>query len=139
MNVPQLLQELSGSLTSLSPPASWPSPVHGCSCQSHQSVQSDLRFPLWRNVCVPVVKLHNGIHFPSIKRTHAKLTLEVLVFTLHGLQLIQSLLIGVLHLEELSAKRASLLLSSLKLSLTLLIFLLPLCQHLIKSNNTKYR
>ena len=38
-NVPQPLQVLSGSQTSLSPPASWTSPAHGCSCQSHQSVQ----------------------------------------------------------------------------------------------------
>uniref|UniRef100_A0A665UTK3 Uncharacterized protein n=1 Tax=Echeneis naucrates TaxID=173247 RepID=A0A665UTK3_ECHNA len=48
-NVPQPPQELSGSHTSLSPPASWPSPAHGCSCQSHQSVQSDLRSPLQRD------------------------------------------------------------------------------------------
>merc|ERR1719309_969504 len=40
-----LLQEQSESQTSQSPPASWPSPAHGCSCQSHRSVQSDLRSP----------------------------------------------------------------------------------------------
>merc|ERR1719481_2288688 len=60
------------------------------------------------------------------------LLLQVLVFTLHGLQLIQSFLIRVLHLEQFSAQRTCLLLSSFKLCLTLLKLLLPLCQHLVK-------
>ena len=62
-------------------------------------------------------------------------TLQVLVLPLQGLQLIQSLFIGVLHLEELSAERASLFLSTFQLSLALLILLLPFCQNLIR---TKY-
>ncbi len=66
----------------------------------------------------------------------SELTLQVLVFTLHGLQLIQSFLIRVLHLEQLSAESTSLLLSSLKLCLTLLILLFPLCQHLDNTINT---
>lgn len=61
------------------------------------------------------------------------LTLQVLVLSLQSLQMIQSLLVGVLHLEEFSAHRASLLLSSFQLSLALLILLLPLCQNLAKS------
>ena len=43
---PRLPPGLSGSLTSLSPPVSWTSPAHGCSFQSHRSVQSGLRSPL---------------------------------------------------------------------------------------------
>jgi hypothetical protein len=58
------------------------------------------------------------------------LTLQVLVLSLQSLQMIQSLLVGVLQLEQFSAHRASLLLSSFQLSLTLLILLLPLCQYL---------
>lgn len=65
-----------------------------------------------------------------------ELTLQVLVFALHGLQLIQSFFIRVLHLEQLGAKRASLFLRSLKLCLTLLILLFPLCQHLNRTINT---
>lgn len=61
------------------------------------------------------------------------LTLQVLVLSLQSLQMIQSLLVGVLHLEEFSAHRASLLLSSFQLSLALLILLLPLCQNLGES------
>ena len=44
--------------------------------------------------------------------------------------MIQSLLIGVLHLEQFSAERASLLLSSFQLCLALLILLFPFCQDL---------
>ena len=54
-------------------------------------------------------------------------TLEVFVLPLHGLQVIQSLLIGVFEFEELSAKRSGLFLGALQLSLRLLILLLPLC------------
>ena len=43
------------------------------------------------------------------------LTLEVLVLPLQGLQMIKSLLIGVLHLEHLSAERATLFLGTLQL------------------------
>ena len=57
-------------------------------------------------------------------------TLQVLVLSLEGLKVVQSFFIRVLHLEHLSAQRASLFLSSLQLGLALLIFLLPLSKNL---------
>ena len=45
----------------------------------------------------------------------SELTLQILVFTLHGLQLIQSLLIRVFHFEQFSAKGTGLLLCTFKL------------------------
>ena len=59
-----------------------------------------------------------------------ELTLQVLVLALQCLQMIQRFLIGVFHLEKLSAERTSLFQGSLKLCLALLILLLPLCQNL---------
>ena len=74
----------------------------------------------------------NKLWFGSILRP-SWLTLEILVLPLKSLQLVKSLLIGVLHLEQLSAERASLFLGTLQLCLTLLIFLLPFCQDLWKT------
>jgi hypothetical protein len=54
------------------------------------------------------------------------LTLEVLVLSLHGLQVIQRFLVGVLQFEEFSAQRPCLLLGALQLTLRLLKLLLPL-------------
>ena len=59
-----------------------------------------------------------------------KLTLQVLVLTLHGLQVVQRLLVGILHLKHLSAERTSLFLSSFQFCLTLFMLLLPFCQDL---------
>ena len=74
--------------------------------------------------------MHIYLQTSAVYIIEQKLTLEVLVFTLQGLQLIQSFFIWVLHLEKLSAERTSLFLSSLKLWLALLIFLLPFSQNL---------
>lgn len=63
-------------------------------------------------------------------------TLKVLVFLLEGLQMVQGLLIGVLHLEELRAEGAAFLLGPLQLRLALLIFLLPLRNDLNKNMKT---
>ena len=52
---PQLPQGLSGSQTSQSPPASWISPAHGCSFQSHQFVQSGRKSPLFRGLHIDIV------------------------------------------------------------------------------------
>lgn len=59
-----------------------------------------------------------------------ELTLEVLVLPSDSLSLVQHLLIGVLHPEDLSAEGARLLLGSLQLSLALLVLLLPFSQDL---------
>ena len=61
--------------------------------------------------------------------------MEVLVLPLHGLQLVQRLLIGVLQLEHLCAESASLFLSSFQLCLALLVLLLPFCQDLHRSSS----
>ena len=53
------------------------------------------------------------------------LTFQMLVFSLQSLKVIQRLLIGVLHLEQLSAERPGLLLGGFKLSLSFLILLSP--------------
>ena len=58
------------------------------------------------------------------------LTLQVLVLTLQRFQVVQGLLIGILHLKQLRAERARLLLGGFQLSLCFLILLLPLCQDL---------
>lgn len=58
------------------------------------------------------------------------LTLQVLVLPLQRFQVVQGLLIGILHLKELRAERASLLLGGFQLSLCLLVLLLPFCQDL---------
>ena len=58
------------------------------------------------------------------------LTLQVLVLTLQRFQVVQGLLIGILHLEQLRAERARLLLGGFQLSLRFLILLLPFCQDL---------
>ena len=57
-------------------------------------------------------------------------TLEVLVFPFQGLQMVQSLLVGVLHLEELCAEETALFLGPLQLRLALPILLLPLRNNL---------
>lgn len=62
-------------------------------------------------------------------QTH-ELTLEVLVLPSDSLSLVKHFFIGILHLEDLSAERARLLLGSLQLSLTLLVLLLPFSQDL---------
>ena len=61
---------------------------------------------------------------------HSYFTLQILVLSLHGLQLVQRFFIGVLQFEELSAQRPSFFLRTLQLTLTLLIFLFPLRQDL---------
>lgn len=89
-----------------------------------------------RDLLCDLKKKHSKMYNPMYLRwgnaPHAtlQLTLQVLVLSLQSLQLVKSLLIGVLHLEELCAERTSLLLSSLQLSLALLKLLLPLCKNL---------
>ena len=58
------------------------------------------------------------------------LTLQVLVLTLQCFQVVQGLLIRILHLKQLCAERARLLLGGFQLSLRFLILLLPLRQDL---------
>lgn len=58
------------------------------------------------------------------------LTLQVLVLALQRFQVVQGLLIGILHLKQLRAERAGLLLGGFQLSLCFLILLLPFCQDL---------
>ena len=74
-------------------------------------------------------------YLPAVLRDIFKcyaLTLEILVFSFHGLQMIQRFLVGVLQFEKLSAERTSLLLGTFQLSLGLFILLLPLSQDLVK-------
>ena len=59
-----------------------------------------------------------------------RLTLQVLVLTLQRFQVVQGLLIGILHLKQLCAEGARLLLGGLQLSLRFLVLLLPLRQDL---------
>lgn len=59
-----------------------------------------------------------------------ELTLEVLVLPSDSLSLVKHFFIGVLHPEDLCAKRARLLLGSFQFSLTLLVLLLPFSQDL---------
>lgn len=60
-------------------------------------------------------------------------TLQVFILSFEDLKVFQCFLVRVLHLEELGAERARLLLGSIQLSLTLLILLLPLGQNLRKT------
>ena len=55
---PQLPQGLTGSQSSLSPPASWISPAHGCSFRSHQFVQSNQKSPLQSNFAFVISLIH---------------------------------------------------------------------------------
>lgn len=78
---------------------------------------------LYKKIIILLTKLYRSINANA-------LTLEVLVLPLHGLQMIQRLLIRVLEFEELSAERSGLFLGALQLSLRLLKLLLPLSQDL---------
>lgn len=68
-------------------------------------------------------------------RKAERLTLQVLVLTLQRFQVVQGLLIGILHLEQLCAEGARLLLGGLQLSLRFLVLLLPFRQDL-RSNRS---
>lgn len=57
-------------------------------------------------------------------------TLQVFILPFKDLKVLQSFLVRILHFEELSTQRSRLLLGSIKLSLSLLILLLPFRQHL---------
>ena len=74
---------------------------------------------------------HFAVHTEAY-RIASTLTLEVLVLPLQGLQLIKSLLIGVLHLEQLSAESEALS-GHPPIYLTLLILPFPICQDLLRT------
>lgn len=59
-------------------------------------------------------------------------TCEGLIVFLHGLQVIEGLLIGGLQLVHLGHVGAALLLGGVQLQLELLTLLAPFCNHLIK-------
>lgn len=57
-------------------------------------------------------------------------TLQVFVFPFKDLKVLQSFLVRILYFEELSIERSQLFLGSVKLSLSLLVLLLPFRQNL---------
>lgn len=57
-------------------------------------------------------------------------TLQVFILPFKDLKVLQSFLVRILYFEELSTQRSRLLLGSIKVSLSLLILLLPFRQNL---------
>lgn len=57
-------------------------------------------------------------------------TLQVFILPFKDLKMLQSFLVRILYFEELSTQRSRLFLGSIKLSLSLLILLLPFRQNL---------
>lgn len=57
-------------------------------------------------------------------------TLQVFILPFQDLKVLQSFLVRILYFEELSTQKSRLLLGSIKLSLSLLILLLPFRQNL---------
>ena len=67
---PQLPQGLTGSQSSLSPPASWISPAHVCSFRSHQFVQPDQKSPLQSNFVFVISRKSKIVILMLLTKTH---------------------------------------------------------------------
>lgn len=69
--------------------------------------------------------MSNIFHMEGIVRT-----LQVFILPFKDLKVLQSFLVRILYFEELSTQRSRLFLGSIKLSLSLLVLLLPFRQNL---------